>query len=375
MRYNHWATGRGLFIAIFPFFLLTLINLSKTEIQKQQNNRLIFTIINLLGLLVLGILLPLSHKAGLISLLVILASILPAMLMPRNKYKWIVPTLSIIAVIAAIALSPNRILPFPLGLPVGFLYTSLTRFGWLLPLAAIGLLTTDNWLKNPHLHRLFPALLISLPFSCSREMYGALIALIFIVLAATNGFICLTEKYPSQRKLLTKTTIIMIIISALAIIIQRSITATPRRVRDAALFLEQYDPNGPFQITSNNWRTKIQGYVSGCPRFKINKTGPVKVTIHNPPSIKGSPAQVLANWTSYSRHIISVSGLSVLYYGKNPRRYIFYIDKTIPPPIGTISIYNNNGIQIFKPIKQYIHSNNITEPLPVKITTKEEGRK
>ncbi len=352
IRYNHWATGRGLFIAIFPLFLLAFINLSKTEIQKTKTRNSLFIIGNLAALISLGLFLTLSHKAGLIAILMIIISILPGMFLPRRNWHWLVPILTIMAVTATIALSPNKGAPLPLGLIIGFIYASITRFGWLLPLAAIGLLLTKNWLGTPSLRRIFPALLVSLPFSCAREMYGALIALIFITLAATNGFIWLITKLPDKKIILQKTTIIMIIIGALAIIVQRSRIATPHRIRTAALFLEQYDPAGPFQITSKKWRTKIQGYVSGCPRFKITKTGSVKAYIQRPPSIKGNPAQILAAWTSYSRHIITVSGLSLSYYGNNPRRYIFLIDQPNKTPNGTVSIYKKNGIEIFKPITQ-----------------------
>ena len=204
-------------------------------------------------------------------------------------------------------------------------------------------------------------------------MYGALIALIFINLAATNGFIWLIEKYPARKVLLKRITITLIAAGAVAIITQRAITATPHRIRAAALFLEQYDSSGPFQITSSKWRTKIQGYVSGCPRFKITKTGPVKAHIQRPPSFKVSTprirpsaplrdritqsSQTLAAWTSYSRHIITVSGLSVSYYGENPRRYIFTITPEEPAPANTIKIYDKDDVKIFKPIKQHIPAN------------------
>ncbi len=108
MRYNHWATGRGLFIAIFPLFLLALINLSKIEVQKVEKRRALFVMGNLAGLISLGIFLTLSHKAGLIALLLILASLLPGILLSRLNWRWLAPALTIIALSVAIALSPNR---------------------------------------------------------------------------------------------------------------------------------------------------------------------------------------------------------------------------------------------------------------------------
>lgn len=358
IRYNHWATGRGLFLAVFPLFLLTLLNLSIIEIKKLQTNRTLFIIENLTGLILLGVFLPLSHKAGLIALLLILVSLPSRLLLPHRNWRWLIPALTLIAIIPTIILSPNEGAPLPFGLILGFIYTSITRFGILLPLAAIGLLAANNWLTNPHLRRILPALLLLLPFSCSREMYGALIALIFITIAAANGFILITEKFQNQKIIIKRIITIFIIIGALAIIIHRSITATPRRIRTAALFLEQYDPTGPFMITSNNWRTKIQGYVSGCPRFKITKTDAIKIHIQRPPKLNQPPAKLLAAITSYSRHIITVSGLSLSYYGENPRHYIFHINNPSQTPTGTIRIYNKDGIEIFKPINQKIIKEN-----------------
>ncbi|MCK5528149.1 MAG: hypothetical protein KAI74_00585 [Kiritimatiellae bacterium] len=374
MRYNHWATGRGLFIAIFPLFLLTIINLSKTEISRLKKGRITFIILNALSFIVLALFLTLSHKAGLIALLMILVSLPITILLPRRNLKWLVPTITIAALAIAIAIAPNKILPMPFGLIIGFAYTALTRFGWLIPLAAVGLLLAPGWTNNPHLRRLLPALLLAIPLSCTKEMYGALIALIFICLAATKGFIWLNAQNPTKTALLKHVTITMIIIGAFSIIIQRSITATPRRIRAAALFLEQYDPDGPFQIKSSKWRTKIQGYVSGCPRFAIKRTGNIEAHINRPPTLSGSPAKTLAAWTSYSRHIISVSGFSTSYYGKNPRHYTIQIDQINQPPNST-SIYAKDGIEIFIPINQHIPASNKTLTHPITLAREAESEK
>ncbi len=352
MRYNHWATGRGLFLALFPLFLLALINLFSGIPPGQKRIKYIF--LNLCGILLFGFLLPLSHKVGMITLILIFASLIPAVILPRKKFSFLIILFFIPAAIIAMAISPRIILPTPAGQVAGCLYMSLSRFGWLLPLAVAGILLPGNWFTNRRLRILFPAMLMSIAISCARDMYGALIALIFVTIAAVNGFFWFLRKFPAYRREIKFVTSIFIIAGALVIVINRSAHATPRRIRDAALFLNSYDPYGPFMITSDRWRTKIQGYTTGCPRFNLVKSKNFKVNFHHPPSFKGSPAQILANWTTYTRNIIGISGLRVYYYGKNPRHYFLRIDKNTSIPKGTTCIYKKNGVEILKPSGQHL---------------------
>lgn len=342
VRYNHWATGRGLLLAIMPLFLLAVLKLPGAS--------------GFALLLLTGVLLPLSHKAGLVALGGILASLLAVPLLPRIGGRILMPVLAVLSVAGAVLLSPNMVLPFPAGATLGFVRMSMVRFGWLIPLAALGLLCAPGWFASPARRRLVPAMVVTFAFSCASNMYGALIALIFVAMAASVG-IRRVEKHPPilcrrSPRFCTVLTIVMVILGCLAILVNRSVTAMPRRVRAAALFLEEYDPYGPYMIRCKPWRPQIQGYVSGCPRFSIERTGPVSVVFTPPPTLRGSPTQVLSDWVSYTRHMFAVKGIALDYYGKNPRFYYFAVDGRGDVPADGEMIYSENGVEIFKPAWQ-----------------------
>jgi len=61
VRYNHWATGRGLFLALFPLFILSIIRLPGLKAWG--------------GLLLTGLLMTLSHKAGCVAVPALLLSL------------------------------------------------------------------------------------------------------------------------------------------------------------------------------------------------------------------------------------------------------------------------------------------------------------
>jgi len=342
VRYNHWATGRGLLLALLPMFLLAILKLPKVR--------------GFAFLLLMALLLPLSHKAGLVALGGILLSLLAVPPLPRHGGRVLIPLLAVCSTVGAVLLSPNMVLPFPEGTVPGFARTSIVRFGWLLPLAAVGLVLAPGWLTSPAKRRLVPAMIVTFPFSCSSSMYGALIALIFISMAASVGITWIEKNPPALFRrsptFCARITITMVLIGALAILLNRSLTAMPRRIRAAAFFLEKYDPYGPYMIQCKPWRPQIQGYVSGSPRFSIERTGPVRVLVSPPPSMHGSPPRVLANWVAYTRHVFAVQGFSLDYYGKHPRTYYVTIEGKGDVPANGDKIYEANGVAIFKPAGQ-----------------------
>lgn len=337
VRYNHWATGRGLFLSLFPLFLLAVSDLPKLRA--------------LIAILVLGPLLALSHKTGSIAAGSVLVSLVLVPLLPRKPGRALVPALAAISAAGAIVFSPRIGAPFPLGSLLGFARTAATRFGWLLPLTATGLLAAPGWLTAPSHRRFLPAMVLTFPFACASNMYGALIALVFVTLAASHGIAWLRETLGMRAGLLRVGTVALVLAGALAILVNRSLTATPRRIRAAARFLEHYDPRGPYMIISR-WQQQIQGYVSGCPRFEVSRTGPVRIVLHPPPTLRGKPGRVLSAWVAYARHMFGVTGVSVEYYGRNPRFYHVIADATSRPSGDMIRIYAQDGVEVYKPAAQ-----------------------
>jgi hypothetical protein len=96
----------------------------------------------------------------------------------------------------------------------------------------------------------------------------------------------------------------------------------------------------------------MQGYVSGSPRFSIEQNGPVRVVFQPAPLLRGPPARVLRAWVNYTRHMFSVQGFALDYYGKNPRHYYVVIDGRGNRPAQGERIYAKQGIEIFKPAGQ-----------------------
>lgn len=344
VRYNHWATGRGLLLALLPLFLLALLRLP--------------TLRGIALFLLTGLLLPLSHKAGLIAVAGILLSLLAVPLLPRRGERVLVPLAALAAAAGAVLLAPNLALPFPAGKFTGCIRMAAVRFGWLLPLAAAGLCLAPGWLTDTRRRRLLPGLILTVPFSCPPHMYGALIALVFVALAASFGITSVESRLPAApshaRRRAAALHIVLVASGALAILVHRSIGATPRRIQRAACFLEQLDPRGPYMIHCKPWRPQIQGYVSGCPRFSVARTGPVAVVFHPFPSLRGRPSNVLRRWIAHTRHLFSVTGYSVSYYGDNPRMYHVIVDGRGSPSPAAERIYDRDGVEIFRPADQAV---------------------
>ncbi len=352
-RYNHWATGRGLFLAIFPLFLLGITNLSAARVRATSRPAL-FALGNLTLVIVAALWLMLSHKTGLIAVPAILISLPLALLLPRRNARGLVPVLGLMAVAGAIILSRPWGAPFPVGSLLGFMRAGATRFGWLLPLAAVGVLAAPGWLEHPHLRRFLPASILVLPFFGLGDMYGALIALIFVALAAAHGLQWLTYAWPQYADWTRRITLIMVALGAVVIVAHRSLNATPRRVRDAAHFLNSYDPEGPLMLRAERWRPEIQGYLTGCPRFEAERVGPVSVRFIRPPSLRGTPTGVTRAWIAYSRHMFNVSGVHVSLYGTHPRTYYVTVDSLAPPPENTVQLYAEHGVKVYAPAGQEV---------------------
>lgn len=336
LRYNHWATGRGVFLALLPLLLLGFL-----EWPRWRAWLLIPAV---------SVLLVLSHKAGLVAVVVIGIAAPLALLVPRRDIRWLRIAALMPFVAAAVLLSGH----LPYGV-LGFARKAVTRFGWYVPVAALALLGVRSWWANPAWRRLFPAALLTFPLAFHKEMYGAMLALPFVCHAATAGLDFLFELWPARARALALTAAALTAVSGLAIVANRTITATERRVWQAARFLEQYDPAGPFRIEAPGMaRAQIQAYCSGCPRFEVSAAGPAQFVVRAPPPLRGAPEAVAQAWIDYLRHAFAAGDAEVSWYGRNPRFYQVTLDERGPVPRGTKLLYERDGVRLFAPEAQVV---------------------
>jgi hypothetical protein len=334
IRYTHWATGRGLFMALFPGFLWFCLGPARGPRRW-------------IGLAGMALLLLLSHKVSLAAI--------PLTLILFGGFKF--P-------------NPPRSRPVLLILGIGILglgwlltgaESSLTaglrplrnlavRFGILGVLLIPGILALRKFPLPPADRFLFWGLVLTLPLACAGEMYGALPALPFVAWSAVRGYGCIDVLPGRIRGILQSSALALLALGAGAILLERSLHAMPRRLYDAAQFLEQLDPRGPFRIEAPGMaRRQIQAYVSGCPRFTSPSPLKTQAALQQRPAFKGNWRSIYSEAIHYLRHWIVLDPDDFAWYGANPRIYYFQIDGegTVPP--NHLLLYEKNGVRLFGP--------------------------
>ena len=336
IRYTHWATGRGLFLALFPAFLALLFTLPKAK--------------SWLGTLCVGVLLCLSHKVGLIAIPLFLILRALAVLCPRRSNRVVIATFCLIPIALAAAIVSPFALPFPAGQAVGLLRYSITRFAWMVPLGILGLLWPRNLLRAGIWRIVFPSVLVSIPLAYERHMYGALIALPFVTLLATHGATQLMQWQPKRMKVIGIGLAVLTLAGAITTVVHRSRIATPPALRKAALFLERHNPRGPFRVVApGRARTQVQAYVSGCPRICVTTPKTSTISIQAPPPIgAGSARQQLSHWINYTRGLFNVPEVKTSWYGMNPITYYFVINGDGTAPDSAKKIYHHEAVIIYE---------------------------
>jgi len=339
MRYNYWATGRGLLLALLPVYLLTLLRFP--TIFERRPHWPLHPILWIPSFLTLSLLLAMAHKAGFIGtiLLPILFLSSPILIVARGKIGLCV--LMFMAIIGGLILVDFS--------PVAFTYRIATRFGWLAPLAVLGLCggSSDRF-NSPATRCMLAGGLVTLILSCTADMYGALLALPFITFASVAGFSVWKTINPFPHIRPARCLFIMTLLTAITIIANQASDSPSPSLYRAALFLEQYDPQGPFQIVaSGRARTQVQAYVSGCPRFTMESTNMASMDIRPRPKWNGHPVQDARAWINYLRNAIDLRGVSTDWYGGgNKVYYITVKSEGITPPKGTL-IFHDGEVKVF----------------------------
>jgi hypothetical protein len=341
MRYNHWATGRGLFLALLPLFLLSLVDMPRAGAW--------------LTFALTAPLLPLCHKTGLLALALVLGGALLSPCLPRKDIKLVMLVVFVPFLALGIMAAPPLLLGTPLGSLCGFAFKAVARFGWYLPFSVAGLVLPGTWNARPAWRRLLVPFLAVFPLAFTADMYGALVALPFICLAATGCRHWLQQRFPARGRALAACGVILTVLAAGTIVVHRSANATPRRIRTAARFLNQYDPLGPYRVSApGRCRQQIHAYVSGCPRFEIAAGQHSTWSVAFPPGPGATLVETVKSWLDYGRTMFEVSDVDIDWYGRNPRVYYVTIDGTGEAPVDTTRIYAHGGVVIRAPRGQTV---------------------
>jgi hypothetical protein len=335
LRYNHWATGRGVFVALLPLFLIACLRLPRLAA--------------LLALPALAAMLCLAHKAGLVAVPLILAALPFGLLLPRRDIRWLRILLVVPFAVAAGLLAGTSLTSSVVGLAT----RSITRFGWYIPAAALAILAVREWWSRPAWRLLFFPALLTVPLAFHKEMYGALLTLPFVCHAATAAASSAMERWPLHRAALLRAALALTVAGALAIIAHRTWTATPRDVWRAAMFLEQYDPLGPFRIDAPDGpRTQVQAYCSGCPRFTVRPASArAPVALRPAPALRWPLRTDAQVWIDYLRHAFAAGEAEVEWYGDCPRSYWLVIHGDGLRPGGRL-LYRDGELDLYAPASQ-----------------------
>jgi len=353
MRYNYWATGRGLLLALFPVYLLILLKLGAALTDKNIALRRSILWLIPVWLFMTGLLM-MSHKAGVVGALLIplLLALSPALALLRGRWGLWGATLLTLAVGLLLA---N-------GQPITLAIHLVTRFGWLIPLAILAIAALPNRLTMPPFRAILAAGLGTLILSCTPDMYGALLALPFITIMATLGLEIISGLVHSEEPLrssrLSFQTFLLdsgyvrlgvILIPAIAIVLNQMRDSPSESVYCAAQFIEQVDPRGPFRIEAPGAaRHQIQAYVSGCPRFTMHADDTATIAIHPPPLRTGELAHDARQWIDYLRDVLELRGANTDWYGNGSKVYYITIDGQGTLPSNAKRLFTTGNVSVFE---------------------------
>lgn len=375
MRYNYWATGRGLLLALLPVYLLILLKLGEKCWQGRQHPPekgsglwLIPAWLLMTGLIMM------AHKAGVVGALLIplLFLVSPALALLRGR--WGLWLAGLVTLVAGLLLANSQ--PVTMGIRL------ITRFGWLLPLTVLAIVTLPGKLTTPPFRALTVAGLGTLVLACTPDMYGALLAAPFMACLATMGL----EQIRTKKFILNRSSqrpqsengasaegvkeysslrtsrasvhtlflsdfagLAVLLIPALAIVLNQMRDSPSDAVYQAARFIEQTDPRGPFRIEApGKARARIQAYVSGCPRFSVHAEDTPQIALHPLPPWTGKPALYARQWIDTMRTMLELRGAHTDWYGDGTKVYFVTIDGQGTVPAHATRLFTTGNVSVFE---------------------------
>lgn len=339
MRYNYWATGRGLLMGLLPLFLLSLLSLPRWRAVA--------------GCLVMLPLLAMAHKAGSVAAIIIpiLFALSPLLALLRTRW---VPVILVLGAFAAGFLLGGQggvSVPFRLLNRLSIL-SPLSLAGWvgasLLPGSTREL---PAWLTKPAWRAMLTGGLATVPLVFTDDMYGTLIALPFVAFAGTVGLQWIINSFSASRTpVILAATAVLTFIPAIVIVAHQASDSPSESVYQAAQFLERHDPSGPFRIEApGRARTQIQAYVSGCPRFNVYTTDASRLVAHWPPPRSGNWHRDIGQWVHYLRGSLDLTGSSTDWYGDTDRVYHVTIAGEGTAPNDQPLIFQSGNVAVFGP--------------------------
>jgi hypothetical protein len=369
MRYHYWPTGRGLVMALLPFFILSLLRLNRLA--------------GVAGCAGTALLLGLAHKAGLVAV-----AVLPAGFAGAALAGLCLRPLTGSGRLGRLAVGLGCLAP---SVAVGLLlaggapelaYRLVTRFGLLLPLGLLALVPgTGLGPATPGLPAfiLGAGALAAIPLAAPSDMYGALLALPFAAFAATAGWDTLIswlpprrrrpgeERFPTTRgprnrpgprELAGRVLFILALVQAVIIVVNQAQDSPSWSLVRAARFLNLHDPLGPYRIEApGRARARLQGYLTGCPRFTVTG-GAAAPTLLPPPSGVGPVAARIRHWTGYLRGAFVVPDAGTDWYGPGGKVYYVTVEGQGVCPADARLLYQDGGIAVFEaaPLNPHPHS-------------------
>lgn len=342
LRYNFWAIGRGLFLDILPLFVFGLLNIHRFRA--------------ILGTAWCALLLCLSHKTGLIAVLLLPAAFLAGvLLLPPCRstatqtrlppiWRMLLSCLLFFAALVAGYISAGSSLTHGLvrGVP---------RLSVLFPLAFIGTcFVLAPPYGRPAARAMTLAALAFLPMVFTDDMYGALIAVLFFAFLAAVGMERLAFLLPYHAHApLRNTAFAAVLLPAVTIIVYQSADSPSWDVVRAARFLNRHDPLGPYRIEApGDTRPRMQAYLDGCPRFNVTDSFKPP-TLRPPPPLAGSLGAKTRAITSYLRSCLTLPEASTDWYGNSKKVYYVTEGNQGRIPKGSRRLFTSGNVSVYEP--------------------------
>ncbi len=326
MRYTQWATGRGVFLTILPLFIGCLL-------QRR-----------LLPALATGLLLFTCHKTAVVAVPVLLAAAAVACL-PWPAGLWL-PRAALALSLAAGLLFAAPVGGGPAARVFGWLRYDVVRFAWMTPVLLAGWWWRGkDWSACYAARLVLLAAALFLPPAHHREMYAAMAALPLVAIGAAD-----TLEFAARRNMRPwyALALALSLLCALGVVAVRNANDMPGRLVRAARFLEDYDPRGPFRVLSPAKASLLQGWLSGCPRYRVSP-GMGRFRLAERPAIAWrDPLKAYPQIAGWLRNLARDPSIETSWYGDVARRYHFTLDAAPPGPASARLIYEQDGVRIYQ---------------------------